>query len=294
MMASRYCAACGAYGDILAEQSAARCNVRAFREQTFEVWRCRDCLSIHASDEVELAGYYAGYPFHSVPEDWRSSIVYDQQLRRLRRAGVERHHRILDYGCGEGAFLRHLQRRGFQRAFGYDRYSSSHADKSLLEQSYDCVVAQDVLEHVADPRALMSELAELAMPTGVIAIGTPNAEAIDLQKPERYLHTLHQPYHRHILSARALLAIGAGQGLELERLYDTQYANTPFPFLNSRFYLHYMRLHDDSLNSLMEAPKPSRLMKELPRTLFWGLLGSLFADPLDMMAIFRRVQRGRP
>lgn len=283
------CAVCDGRGpELVQERGRARSNVRAFRDRTFELWRCRHCSSIHAAEEVDLAQYYARYPFFSMPVDWRLRALYDNQLRRLQRAGIGPEHRVLDYGCGGGAFVRHLRGRGFHQAFGYDRYSPAFADPSVLRERYDCVISQDVLEHVPDPRACLDQLGELALPGGIIAIGTPNAEAIQLQQQGQHVHALHAPYHRHIFGKRALYAAGGRRGWRLERYYPTQYANTRIPFLSSRFYLHYMRCCDDSIDCLMEAPRLSRLLRYLPATLFWGLFGFFFAEETDVMVIFRR------
>lgn len=283
------CAACGAQGThVVAEEGAARSNVRAFSRQSFAVWRCAKCLSIHARDEVDLAHYYRSYPFHALPDDWRLRVLYDQQLERLRRAGLRPEHRILDYGCGGGGFVRHLRQRGFSRAFGYDQYSADFGDASVLRQRYDCLVSQDVLEHVLEPGRLLDEFDRLVEPQGIVAIGTPNAEALDLEQPEKYVHALHLPYHRHIFSKRALLSAGSARGWQLERYYPTQYGNTPVPFMNSRFYLYYMRLGDNSLDRLVEPPKLGPLLARLPLTLFWGFFGQFLAEETDVMAVFRR------
>lgn len=283
------CAACEAVGpNLVMEESRARSNVRAFRSESFALWRCRECRSLHASEEVDLVRYYAHYPFFSLPEDWRTQVVYDHQLRRLRRAGVGPGHRILDYGAGGGGFVRHLRARGFLRVSGYDRDSSAFDDPATLQGRYDCVISQDVLEHVSDPAALLDQFGGLVEPGGVIAIGTPNADAIHLERPDRYVHALHLPYHRHIFSRQALLAAGTRRGWRLERYYRTQYANTAVPFLNSRFYRYYMRLCDDSLDCLLEPPRPGPLLARLPLTLFWGLFGCWFAEQTDVLAVFRR------
>ena len=63
---------------------------------------------------------------------------------------------------------------------GYDAYAPAFADPAALTRTYDCVVSQDVVEHVADPRALLATFDRLCRPGGVIAIGTPDASGIDL------------------------------------------------------------------------------------------------------------------
>lgn len=289
MSAPPSCPACERSGTDLASESArVRSNVRAFESELFGVWRCRHCRSLHASEEVELARYYRKYPFFALPDDLRLRVMYDNQLRRLRRAGVRREHRILDYGSGSGSFVRHLRARGFSQVFGYDRYSTSFDDAAVLKHRFDCVISQDVLEHVPEPLPWLDEIGNLVEPGGVIALGTPNADAIRLDIPERHVHALHLPFHRHIFSKQALIAAGEQRGWRLEHYYPTQYANTAVPFLNSRFYLYYMRLRDNSLDCLLEPPRLAPLLARLPLTLFWGIFGALFAEETDVMMVFRR------
>jgi 2-polyprenyl-3-methyl-5-hydroxy-6-metoxy-1,4-benzoquinol methylase len=292
------CVACGTRTEQVAPEAHwVRSNVRAFRDRRFAIWRCARCRSLHARDEVDLEHYYASYPFFTVRADLRLRLLHDHQLERLWRAGVRRDHVILDHGCGGGHFVQHLVQRGFHQVCGYDRYCAEFRAPEALARSYDCVLSQDVLEHVADPRALLGTLDALCKPGGVIAIGTPNADAIDLQAAERYIHALHLPYHRHILSRQALLRAAADYDWQLLRYYSTQYANTCIPFLNSRFYQFYAERLDATLDCLMEPPRPAALAARLPEALFWGLAGSFYAEETDVMFVFRKLRdtasRGR-
>lgn len=287
-MAVLACVVCGSASTGSDEQVRVRSNVRAFRDEEFDYWRCAQCGSIHAKDEVQLGRFYAHYPFHALPADWRLRAMYSRQVERLVAAGVRRWHRILDYGCGGGQLVRYMQTIGFENIRGYDEYDSEFGDTHVLEDEYDCIVAQDVVEHVAEPHALFARFHELARPGAVVALGTPNAGAIDLRRPEDFVHTIHAPYHRHILSKHALIDAGERQGWNLERCYATMYSNTIVPFLNEAFYLYYTRVTDGTLDVLMEPVRTCALLLRAPITLFLGLFGYFFSRHTDIMAVFRR------
>ena len=271
-----------------AEETRVHSNVRAFRDETFAYLRCGHCATIHARDDVDLGHYYSKYPFHALAMDWRLRTMYSRQRARLEHAGVERSHRILDYGCGGGQLVEYLRASGFAHVRGYDQYSAAYSDESVLDDRYDCIVSQDVVEHVAEPHGLLGEFQRLTRPGSVIALGTPSADAIDLGRPDAFVHTLHAPYHRHILSKSGLVSAGERQGWKLTRYYPTMYSNTKVPFLNEAFYLYYTRVTDGTLDALMEPVRVGALLLRAPLTLFYGVFGSLLSRHTDVMAVFRR------
>jgi SAM-dependent methyltransferase len=288
-MSTRTCVVCEAEApEEGLEETRVRSNVRVFRTETFAFWRCPRCRSIHARDEVDLAHYYARYPFHDLPADWRLRAMYGNQLARLRRAGVEPSSRILDYGCGGGQFVKFLRSKGFSHVQGFDEYGAEFGSREVLGEQYDCILSQDVIEHVASPHALVTEFERLTRPGALIALGTPNATVIDLGRPEDFVHTIHAPYHRHILSKDALVSVAGRRGWQLDRYYPTMYSNTRVPFLNEAFYLYYTRLTDGTLDALMEPVRAGALLLRAPLTLFYGLFGSLLSRGTDVMAMFRR------
>lgn len=269
-----------------AETAEVPSNVRAFRTERFGVWRCAGCRTIHARDEVDLGHYYAAYPMHGGGDGAAMRAFFGVQRRRLRRAGLVEGARVLDYGCGAGAFVRYL---GAARvdATGYDAYADAYADRAALARSYDAVVVQDVIEHVADPRALIAELDALVRPGGLVLVGTPDADAIDLARVGRYTHALHAPYHRHILTRGELVRSCERAGWSLVRLYRSHYANTARPFLNARFVHHYLRTRDNTLDAALDPPRPSLRLLLDPRTYVLGLFGVLAPPREDICAVFR-------
>ena len=279
------CVICGTRGPP-AERARVRSNLRAFCHETFEVWRCGRCRSLHASEDVDLPSYYARYPFHGTSIDWRLRVMYKNLLRRLERSGLRHPQRILDYGCGGGHFVDYLRLRNYD-AVGYDEYSSTFARPELLQGRYDFLLSQDVVEHVSDPVALLRRFDRLVEPGGLIAIGTPNASAIDLRRAEEHVHALHMPFHRHIFAKDALIEASTSLGWQRQGYYPSMYNNTRVPLINPRFILHYLRCFDNNLDLGFE---PIRLSLRLlsPVTLFWALFGSFFAPETDVMVVFRR------
>ena len=284
---STRCVVCGAERTPECETAEVRSNVRAFRDERFAVWRCAQCRSIHARDEVDLDHYYRGYPVFAAELDWKLDVVYGNLLRRLQRAGLQREHRILDYGCGRGLLVQYLRKRGYASTFGWDRYGEGYSDESVLRQRYDCIVSQDVIEHVADPNALLAQLDGMADPGAIISIGTPDAAALDLKDPEDFVHALHLPFHRHILAADALKDAGRARGWEVEHYYDTMYNNTLFPTMNPRFVLHYVRARDDVFDLVAEPVKLTAKMFS-PLTPFFALFGYFFDRHTDIQVVFRK------
>ena len=273
------------------ERAWVRCNLRKFRDERFEMWRCPSCRSIHAAQEVDLPHYYAGYPILDIPDQWLLRLLYGNYLRRLRAAGLPKHAKILDYGCGSGTLIRYLRSRGYTQAVGYDAYHKDFTDRRPLEERYDCIISQDVIEHVDSPRSLLQEFDRLTTPDALIAIGTPDALAIDLQQHEAFVHALHAPFHRHILAHTALRERATELGWRVVKYYPTMYRNTLIPMENTRFGLHYMQSFDDCLDLLNDLPRPPLGFFLQPATIFYAFFGYFFDRHTDVMFTFRKGER---
>ncbi|MBK7538032.1 MAG: class I SAM-dependent methyltransferase [Myxococcales bacterium] len=289
------CAVCGQLAQGAPERARVVSNVRRLGAEEFEVWRCSACRSIHAAGAVsdaELAAYYQDYPFARGKRSRVTRYLHGRLWRRVARVGISGHAKVLDYGCGAGLLVADLCERGLDAA-GYDAYTPAFQRPALLQQRYDVVLAQDVLEHVEDPLALLERLGALCRPGGVLAIGTPDASAIDLARPSRWKHSLHQPFHRHLLASPALLAAGAARGWQLLRYYPRSYANTPVPTLNLPYLLRYLRAVDDTIDVAFDPPAV-RLAMFSPAALWDALFGALRCPASDGLAVFRVPEAALP
>lgn len=266
-------------------------NVRRWSGHRSTVWRCGSCGCLHSLEVVDLGPFYQDYPYGRRRLDGFTRRVFAYYVARLRDHGLEASHAVLDYGCGEGLLLDYLREIGFTDCTGYDPYSAKYSDPGALERRYDAVICQDVIEHVENPRRLMELLAGCVRPGGLLCVGTPRAEGIDLERPAESIHSLHQPFHLHILSETALEAIAADAGLVAEKVYHRHSCDTPYPFVNWPFLRAYLKAMDDTLDAGFDPPRIG-IVAASPRLLLLGLFGYLFPSPGEMIGIFRRKAPG--
>jgi 2-polyprenyl-3-methyl-5-hydroxy-6-metoxy-1,4-benzoquinol methylase len=96
--------------------------------------------------------------------------------------------RILDVGCGPGWLAEALTDAGHvvtgvdadeapgvrDRMHRFVRADLSHGLPDQLEETYDVVLAADIIEHLPDPAALLRQLADRAGPNGSVIASVPN------------------------------------------------------------------------------------------------------------------------
>lgn len=262
-----------------------RSNVRKFQSEMFTVWRCRSCGSLHSLEEIELDRYYEGYFIHRQRVDFFARRLFSSRLRLLKSVGLSSQHSILDYGCGNGGFVRFLSAQGYERVDGYDPYAEEFANQSVLKSKYDWILAQDVIEHVVEPLGLLDQFASLVRrPGGMLVIGTPNAEGLDLHDPIDAVGQLHQPFHRHIFSGSELTRQLQVRHFEIERAQYRSYVDTWIPFVNSTFLFNYMAAIDGTVDSGFD-PIRFGLILRSPRLLIFGLFGRLLGPGKDISLV---------
>lgn len=118
----------------------------------------------------------------------KTFLKYVRQIEKHSPKG-----RILDVGTGSGAFLAAAKKRGWG-VYGIElntwlcawitrNYNIEVKNGTLFEQRYpdsffDVVTLWDVLEHMGDPKAVLSEIRRILKPNGLLVINFPNISSL--------------------------------------------------------------------------------------------------------------------
>jgi SAM-dependent methyltransferase len=156
--------------------------------------QCRRCgLVSNALFKAELMPYDAGYE-NSQAHSPTFRRYLDALIDTLMSRHAIRGARVLEIGCGKGAFLETLVARGDNRGDGYDttweddgrprdprlRFVRGRLTAAGVAERYGAIVCRHVVEHVPDVRGFLDELASIAQAAGdpIVMLETPALEWI--------------------------------------------------------------------------------------------------------------------
>jgi SAM-dependent methyltransferase len=162
-----------------------------------------------------LADAY-GSPAHQPSFSQRAIARFVQVFRDREHYGFGiPHHgqgRLLDFGCGNGTFLRRMKAIGWTctgldfsadavaavRAGGIDALQGTLPHPQLAAESFDVIAMRHALEHVPDPRPVLMSARDLLVAGGRLVITVPHFNswereifgdgAITLDLPRHLLH----------------------------------------------------------------------------------------------------------
>lgn len=189
---------------------------------TLDLCRCTVCGSFtFAGDDpvigYDFKGFSEGYWHHYVQSGAGIMAMLEPLLRLRPQAGG-----LLDVGCGFGFVPHFWQEAGLgaavgletseygrigRQALGIDVRHSYYAPLSnRLDGRFRYVFTSEVLEHVPDPRAFLTEIAGGLTADGILILTTPAAEGVDPASEHTDLLAALSPGFHYFIASEAALA----------------------------------------------------------------------------------------
>lgn len=208
-------------------------------------------------DSASLIGFYERAYSHSGPEAdryarWRALSAVgkgDHVIELCGTAGIAPTE-TLDVGCGDGALLCELRRRGFGGTLSGAEISAPAAEIArgalpdaeialfdgarlpFADRSRALGILSHVLEHVPEPAALLAEVARVCH---AVVFEVPLEDNLSARRSSRRVHA-EEIGHLHLLSRDDAFAIAAEAGLTVSaELQD------PLPLAVHRFFAESAR-----------------------------------------------------
>ncbi|MCS7045897.1 MAG: class I SAM-dependent methyltransferase [Gemmataceae bacterium] len=168
--------------------------------QWFMVVQCKDCGLCYTNPRPSSDSIQQFYPPGYVPHQSRVAAAERSWWRPIwpgRATGrrwlrLQGEGRLLDFGCGGGAYLLRMRRQGWRVAgidtsaevverlrttFGLSVLHGSLPHPELPEESFDVVTMWHSLEHVHEPLTVLRGAYRVLTPQGRLIVAVPNMDS---------------------------------------------------------------------------------------------------------------------
>ncbi len=213
--------------------------------QIFSINKCNDCTVIFTQDvpsQDAIGTYYASenYVSHSNTQKGlvnrlyhiirKKTLVTKRNLLK-KETGISTG-KILDVGCGTGAFLNEMKNNGWQiTGLEPDETARKNAIElfnieplpspeifNLPSESFDAITLWHVLEHVHQLQGYTAQLKKLLTKKGMLFIAVPNYTSWDAQHYKEYWAAYDVPRHLYHFSPAGINTLMRAHGMQVKKI----------------------------------------------------------------------------
>ena len=150
----------------------------------YALMECQSCRTLFVEKVPDLDGLIENYVVASFDSRIESEYAAKTYGKYLNRLDLIRNRRILDIGCGDGTFLKKATSLGAESVLGIEpshgALESAGEVRNLIrtipvEQcdyqfKFDLVTCFQTLEHLVDPKTVLSKMCSAAISGGYVAV----------------------------------------------------------------------------------------------------------------------------
>jgi len=220
-----------------------------------EVFECASCglVCLSSFDHIK-DGFYESSEMHGKDtldiQAWIRETELDDERRFQYLKSVLPNRRLLDFGCGAGGFLLKARElatmvHGVEPESRLKSHFQNHdltvfqnlseISLDVIEGGYDIITMFHVLEHIPDPRPVLSELSEMLVDDGQIIVEVPNADdaLLTLYQCEPFSHFTYWSCHLFLYAAKTLQMLFDQINLKVNYIKQVQ----RYPVSNHLYWL---------------------------------------------------------
>lgn len=176
---------------------------------------------IYENNEKSECEYYV----RTMLEDAKT---FNKRLKFIEQYIPEDKRGVFDFGCSIGTFLRAAKDRGWyflagcdlnKKALGFsedDPYIQTYSFIPCLEVNF--VHVSDVLEHVPNPKKLLSEVKEQLVSGGYVMFTTPNIGSLFAKLLGGRWHAIKPPEHLFYFTKKSVKVLAKELGFEIVKV----------------------------------------------------------------------------
>jgi len=198
--------------------------------QLYTLVRCPACALIwlkHPPRPEEMGEHYTE-AYHRLISEAGETATHRWYRRREALIRYKQSGSLLDLGCSSGSFLEYLKDQpwelhGIEMSADCARIAEERSgarvfvgdivEARFAPESFDVITCFDVLEHLHEPRRVMTKVREWLRPGGIFYVLVPNIDSAEARVFKSYWGGLELPRHLFHYSPASLRYLASSVGL---------------------------------------------------------------------------------
>jgi 2-polyprenyl-3-methyl-5-hydroxy-6-metoxy-1,4-benzoquinol methylase len=213
--------------------------------EVFEIWTCNTCglrFTQQIPDESSIGKYYQSEDYISHSDTQKGlvnrlyhivrNITLSQKRKLLGRITGLQSGKLLDIGCGTGAFLSVMKKAGWEvSGLEPDPGARDHAKRlhgldieepeklfAMEAGGFDAITMWHVLEHVHRLHPYLETVHKLLRPGGSLLIAVPNFQSLDATEYGEFWAAYDVPRHLYHFSPDSMRSLLEQKGFSLSQM----------------------------------------------------------------------------
>jgi SAM-dependent methyltransferase len=200
------------------------------RDEQYRLLRCSVCSLVWLSDPPQPGEMHLHYTeaYDRLISASGATSEARWGFRKKALADLNCSGALLDMGCSSGSFLTFMRGASW-RLYGIEMsaqaaknaearsgaqvFVGNILEAQFAKASFDVITCFDVLEHLYEPRQIMTRVAEWLKPGGIFYVLVPNIDSAEGRVFRSYWHGLELPRHLFHYSPESLKYLAEAVGL---------------------------------------------------------------------------------